>query len=370
MKVLQLGKFFPIRGGVEKVMYDLMVGLSERGIRCDMLCASIENYISGEIKINPLAKVVVVSTKLKFASTMFAPLLIFRLRTMAPDYDIVHIHHPDPMAALALFLSGFKGKVVLHWHSDIIKQKKLLKIYSPLQNWLIERADIVVGTTPVYVEQSPFLQKIKNKITFIPIGIDPIEADANLIEQIRAEYEGFSIIYALGRLVDYKGFTYLIKSARFLEDNCKIIIAGKGPLYDTLQQQIVELGLQDKVKLLGYVSDELSHAYFHACEVFVLSSIFKTEAFAIVQIEAMSCAKPIISTAINGSGVQWVNENNVSGIVIPPCDEYALAGAIQDLLTNKDKYQKLVKGSKERYLNLFTKKKMIESCINVYSELF
>lgn len=96
---------------------------------------------------------------------MLSPAMIFRLRKINKEYDIIHIHHPDPMACLALFLSGYKGPVVLHWHSDILKQKMLLKLYSPLQNWLLRRAKVIVGTTPVYVQESPFWKTYSAKLS-------------------------------------------------------------------------------------------------------------------------------------------------------------------------------------------------------------
>lgn len=369
MKVLQLGKFYPIRGGVEKVMYDLMLGLSERDVQCDMLCASTEDFPAGEIVINSFAKLIVVPTKIKVAATMLAPSMIPKLRQIAKEYDIIHIHHPDPMASLALFLSGFTGKVVLHWHSDILKQKMLLKMYKPLQSWLINRADLIVGTTPVYVEESPFLQHVKHKLDYIPIGVEPIQANPDLVTAIKAKNKGRFVIFSLGRLVDYKGYEYLIKSAQFLEDNSKIIIGGKGPLFDSLNELIQKLGVQDKVELLGFVSDEVAYAYFKACDVFVLSSIWKTEAFAIVQIEAMSCGKPIISTAIEGSGVSWVNRHNVSGITVPICDDKAIAEAIETLNNNSDFYNSMSIGSLDRYENLFKRDNMVAVCLQLYNNI-
>lgn len=122
LKILQLGKFYPVRGGVEKVMYDLMVGLSERGVDCDMLCAAWEGEDS-VTQVNGHATLMCCKTLLKAAATMISPAMIFKLRKICRGYDIIHVHHPDPMAALALFLSGYKGKVVLHWHSDIQKQR-------------------------------------------------------------------------------------------------------------------------------------------------------------------------------------------------------------------------------------------------------
>ena len=139
MRILQLGKFYPVRGGVEKVMYDLTKGISSLGIRCDMMCAASEGPTRVE-KVNDNADLILCHTVRKVAGTMLSPAMITELRRRCGDYDIIHIHHPDPMAALALRLSGYKGRVILHWHSDILKQKFLLKFYLPVQNWLIDRA--------------------------------------------------------------------------------------------------------------------------------------------------------------------------------------------------------------------------------------
>ena len=120
MKVLQLGKFYPIRGGVEKVMWDLTSGLSARGIDCDMLCAELEK--DEIIHLNEHGRVICLKAWMKKAATMIAPKMISWLRKHKDEYDIIHVHHPDPMACLALRLSGYKGRVILHWHSDILKQ--------------------------------------------------------------------------------------------------------------------------------------------------------------------------------------------------------------------------------------------------------
>ena len=108
-------------------MYDLMTGLSSMGVRCDMLCAACDKEDVGDVQLNELAKLMCVRSFAKIKATMMSPAMIFRMWNLRKEYDIVHVHHPDPMACLALWLSGYKGKVVLHWHSDIIKQKTLLK---------------------------------------------------------------------------------------------------------------------------------------------------------------------------------------------------------------------------------------------------
>ncbi|WP_407533712.1 glycosyltransferase [Elizabethkingia miricola] len=369
IKILQLGKFYPIRGGVEKVMYDLMLGLSEEKVYCDMLCASTEDYPAGIININQYAKLIVEATKVKLAATMLAPSLIVRLRKIAKDYDIIHIHHPDPMASLALFLSGYKGKVILHWHSDILKQKTLLKLYKPLQDWLIKRANVIVGTTPVYVKESPFLNKVQHKIDYIPIGVEPLVADKRKVEKLKEKYKNKHIVFSLGRLVEYKGYEYLIKAAQHLDENYQIIIGGKGPLMVSLTNLIAERGVQNRVTLLGFVADDDIPDYFEVCDMFCLSSIWKTEAFAIVQIEAMSCGRPIVCAHIPASGVSWVNQNEVSGLVVEAEDEVALANAIKRISTDANLQKKLSEGSKKRYEEYFTRKKMTEKCLDIYRDV-
>ena len=369
MKILQVGKFYPIRGGVEKVMYDLTLGLSQRGVACDMLCATTEDHEGGTIELNAFAKLFVIPTKLSLAATKLAPGMISRLRKIAKKYDIIHVHHPDPMASLALFLSGYKGKVVLHWHSDILKQKTLLRLYSPLQSWLIKRADVIVGTTPVYVEQSPFLQKYQHKIDYIPIGIPPIQSDSTNVNRIKERYAGKKIVFSLGRLVEYKGFEYLIKAANYLSDDYVVLIGGKGPLHDDLTQLIQDHNLTQKVELLGFLSDEEVPDYFKASDLFCMSSILKTEAFGIVQLEAMASGKPIVSTNIPNSGVSWVNQNKISGLTVPIEDASAIANAIQLILSNDEYYERLSLGSLNRYQSLFTLDNMVDKSLQIYNQI-
>ena len=369
MKILQLGKFYPIRGGVEKVMYDLASGLSERGITCDILFASA-NGETEPIVLNEYCRIMRCRSWWKIKATMISPAMIQRLRKICCDYDIIHVHHPDPMACLALFLSGYKGKVVLHWHSDILKQKYLLKVYKPLQRWLIRRADVIMGTTPVYLQESPYLDKVQNKTFCLPIGIDELKANEQEAAKIKARYENRKIIYSMGRLVGYKGYRYLVEAARYLSDDYVVLIGGDGPLHDEIQAQIDHYGLSEKVEILGYIPKEKLSAYYAACTLFCLSSIERTEAFGIVQIEAMSCAKPIVATRIDGSGVSWVNLNGFSGINVEPRNGKDIALAIGAICQFPEIYTGFCLHSRQRYEELFTKDKMITKCLEKYENLY
>jgi rhamnosyl/mannosyltransferase len=359
MKVLQLGKFYPIVGGVEKVMWELTDGLGRAGIDCDMLCASKTPQV---IQIGEHSRCICVKALFKAAATMISPAMVTYLRKHCAEYEIIHIHHPDPMAALALRLSGYKGKVVLHWHSDILKQRILLKFYIPLQNWMVKRSDVIIGTSPVYVKESPYLQGVQEKLTFVPIGIDPLP-------QISAEPSEYKTVFSLGRLVGYKGYEYLVEAAKYLPDNYKVLIGGEGPLREKLQGQILAEGLQGKVSLLGRIPQEKLPEMFASCSVFCMSSIWKTEAFGIVQIEAMSCGKPVVATRIPGSGVSWVNEHGCSGLNVEPCSAQQLAEAILDITADPGCYSRYCRNALERYNTMFTKKAMIEKCLDIYNKL-
>lgn len=369
LKILQLGKFYPVRGGVEKVMYDLMIGLSERGIDCDMMCAA-EHGGSKRLVINRHAQLICCRTWLKAAATMLSPAMIFTLRKECDQYDIIHVHHPDPMACLALFLSGYKGKVILHWHSDIQKQKLLLKLYKPLLKWMMKRACLIVGTTPVYLSESPFLKHVQQKAVYLPIGIERMHPLQEDVEAVRARYQGKKIVFTLGRLVAYKGYKYLVEAARYLDDCYVILIGGNGPLKKELETEVRTLGVQQKVRLLGRVSDEELPAYYGACDVFCLSSVQKTEAFGIVQIEAMSCGKPVIATNIPQSGVSWVNKQGFSGINVTPGNPKELAAAIREVTNDKVVYKTYSEGAEKRFKEFFTKDIMIEKCLKIYSNCY
>ena len=364
MRVLQLGKFYPVFGGVEKVMYDLTSGLG-----CDMLCASADKKKEPyTLSIAGGGKVFVMPTLLKAAGTMIAPKMVSWLKRKAGEYDLIDVHHPDPMAGLALRLSHFKGKVILHWHSDIIGKGLFRILYKPLQNWLIRRADRIVGTTPVYVSETPDLKAVQDKTTFVPIGIAPFRPEAEAADKIRQELGGKKLVFSLGRLIPYKGYENLIRAAGYLPDDYKVVIGGSGPLRANLQQEIDSLGLSGKVTLTGHMKDEDLPAWFSAADVFVLPSVTKNEAFGIVQIEAMSVGTPVVATKIPGSGVAWVNEDGVSGLNVNPGDPQAIAEAILAITKDEITRRSFSEGASRRFDNLFKEELMINKITELYEK--
>ena len=367
MKVLHLGKFYPMDGGMERVILDIVEHFSERHVVCDLLCVATDK--PRHVTLNEYGHICTTKSIFHAKSVSVSPSMISVLRKICNQYDIIHIHCPNPMACLALFLSGFKGKVVLHWHSDILKQKILLKFYKPLQSWLRNRAYVITGTARVYLDESPYLQGSKDKLRAVPLGVGRVVPVQEKVEEIKSRYKGKKIVFSLGRLIAYKGFKYLVEAAPLLGDDYVVLIGGSGPLHGSLAKQIKERGLQDKVFMLGHVSDDDLRNYYGACDVFCLSSIWKTEAFGLVQIEAMSCGTPIVATNIKGSGVPWVNKDGYSGRNVEPKDPKALAEAIMEITASDEIYNRYSMQARRRYDEEFTKERMLREYERVYASL-
>jgi rhamnosyl/mannosyltransferase len=275
------------------------------------------------------------------------------------------------MAAIAVFIARPKCKIVLHWHSDIIRQKLLYFLYKPLENWILKRADVIIGTSQNYTVGSKPLSKYLNKTFVIPLGIstERFVIDTTITSEIRKKYENKKIVFSLGRLVYYKGFDCLIESAKHLDDDVVVLIGGEGELAQALLKQIRKQGLSNKVHLLGRISDDKVAAYYQSCDVFCLPSTKRSEAFGVVQLEAMFFSKPIVATNIPDSGVSWVNQNNVTGFNVPTDDPVALARTITRILSDKRLAKDLSKNSKMRFDGYFTRTIMVSSIIELYHKL-
>lgn len=369
-KILQFGRYFPPHiGGTENVISDLTEGLNKEGIFCDVLCCNDDDIYSEERIGN--YKVIRTRTLLKFGSVAFSPQQIFKLKDLWRQYDIIHVHHPAPMATLALWLINPSCKIIIYWHSDIVRQRFLLFFFKPFQNWLLKRADAVVATTPYYINDSESLSRFPDKTTYIPLGIEGLARsdDNGAVTQLRSQFAGKKIVFSLGRLVEYKGYQYLVEAAKYLSDDYIILIGGDGRLKADLADRIEQGKLQNKVKLLGKLSNEQVGQYFELCNLFCLPSITKNEAFGLVLLEAMSLSKPIVATKIPGSGVHWVNNDLTSGINVEIEDPQAIAEAIKKILENQETENTYKKGAFDRFNKFFKKEMMVQSFVQLYHKV-
>jgi glycosyltransferase involved in cell wall biosynthesis len=371
---LQLTKFYPpYNGGIETTARDIAVGLAQRAWAVDVLCSNNKNVTVSEMVGGiPIFRVASMG---QVASAPMAPGIIMQLARRSKWYDIIHVHMPNPMANLGLMLSFPTARIVVHWHSDIVKQQQLLKLYTPIQYWLLKRADIIIVSSRAYADSSKWLKPFLNKVRIIPSGINEpqfemkMETHIKHVAEIKAQFGSRKLVFSLGRMTYYKGFDILIKAAKFFDDKTVVIIGGEGELLNTLQELASDLKVADKVHFLGAVSNAMLPAYYEAADVFCLPSLMRSEAFGLVMIEAMSYGRPIVATNILGSGVPWVNIHGQTGLNVEPGDPQDLAQAIQSLLQNPDRAHALGQNGRQRFLRFFTADIMVDAIDDIYKEL-
>lgn len=291
-------------------------------------------------------------------------------RKMAANSDVVHIHVPFPLADLALLLSGFKGKVAVSWHSDIVKQKKLLKLYAPLLRSLLRRADIIFVATKGHIKGSDWLRPYTRKCRVLPYGVnveDYLTAPEKPLLTEKCTNKGSVKIFFTGRLVYYKGVDVLLKAFRAANlRNAELFIAGSGELEDSLRHFAVSSGIGDRVHFLGFLDDDDLKQAYADCDIFVLPSVEKSEAFGIVQLEAMASGKPVINTRLP-SGVPYVSIHGRTGLTVPPKDYRILAAAMRTLASDESLRKKYGEAARKRAAEHFDEKTIIDRLYNYLS---
>ncbi len=383
LRVLQFGRFNNAEqnGGIERHMQLLCEGLTALKVDVTYLVAG-DSLSTKESKIStPQGSydLVEAATFGTFFSTAASPMQVIKAMMMhrKTPFDVVHLHFPNPLAHLASFFLPKSIKRVITWHSDIVRQKRLLAMYLPFLRRVTLRADALIAATPAHFTSSTQIPSIlpPSKRHVIPYGRDFSDLEltpptAELCESLRSKAKGVSesghIIFALGRHVYYKGFDVLIDAMQQIE--AQLIIGGDGPLRAELQQQAERLGIARKVSFTGSIPEEVLAAYFNACDVFCLPSVAQSEAFGLVQLEAMACGKPVVCTQLN-NGVNVVNQAGVTGLAVPVRDAAALAEALNILLNDDSLRLKIGQQAKSHAINGYSSSAMSNSHIALYHML-
>jgi glycosyltransferase involved in cell wall biosynthesis len=373
MRVLQISKFYPpVRGGIEAVTWELAEGLNRAGVRTDVLCANQSATKSHERSENGYDVLRAASLGM-FMSTSMAPTMIRDLSRISAGYDVLHLHMPDPMAAFALFAARPRRAVVVHWHSDVIRQRVALKAYEPLQRWVLGRAEAVVATSEAYANSSTTLQPWRSKVEVIPIGISDSSLSARdngeKAALLRRRFGGRRIVLALGRMTYYKGFEVLIEAAAMLPDDCVVLIGGDGAMLGDFAAAVARRGLGGKVIMLGLVNGADLQSHFEACDVFCMPSTARAEAYGVAMVEAMAAGKPVVASDIGGSGVPWVNVDGETGFNVPVRQPEALAAALNRLLGDEALRKRCGAAARRRYLDNFCADLMTQRMLALYRRL-
>ena len=380
LKVLQLGKqYYPHIGGIEVTMQQIAEGIQ----------GTVESYVLASQEKGEAHQEVVNGVPVYYAKSLgvIASLpisfdLVRYMRKHANEYDVIHLHMPFPLGDLACLLSGYKGKLVLYWHSDIIRQKKALFFYKPLMHWTLKRADTIAIATQGNIDGSPYVKPYEKKCVLIPFGLRK-----NLEEKSRKYWESrkqeiseksadekLKLLF-VGRLVYYKGCDILMEAMEYIQKHTpaelkrlQLTFVGTGVLEEELKKRTEEHGLTEQIHFAGKVSDEDLEKNLEACDVLAFPSTENSEAFGLVQIEAMTYGKPVLNTSLP-TGVPWVSLDGETGLTVPPKDAKSLADAILWMLRNPERRAEMSKKARIRVQEEFSEKQLIEKILGLYQKL-
>lgn len=367
LRVLHVGKFYPpAPGGMERVVQLLCEGeqatTDSRVLVANPGRATVrENWQGVDVtRVGSLAAI---------GSVGVCPAFPLELRRARRDVTV--IHEPNPLALVADWLAAQDGPLVVWFHSEVLRPRwKYRLMYRPFLRRALGRASRIVVSSPRLLEAAE-LQAYRDKCLVIPFGIDtarlaPTNAIAAGADEIARRYPGRRVLF-VGRLVPYKGIDVLVQAMKQVDATA--LVVGDGPEREALETQALRSGVEGRVRFLGRLTDECVAAHLHACDLLVLPSITRAETFGVVQLEAMACGKPVVSTNLP-TGVPWVNRHGETGLVVEPNDHEALAHALNTLLGDKALSQRLGAGARRHVEQAFTVERMTAQSADLYRQVF
>jgi rhamnosyl/mannosyltransferase len=367
MRVLHFYKtYYPDSwGGVEQVIRQMCVGTSSLGVHNEVL--TLTRSGGPEEMVIEGHTVHRAPHNFEIASNAFSWASLGKLARLAEEADLIHYHFPWPFMDMAHFIARVKKPSVVTYHSDIVRQKKLMVFYAPLMHRFLGSVDAIVATSPNYFASSEVLKRYNGKVRSIPIGLDkttyPV-ARPELLQQWR-ERCGERFFLFVGVLRYYKGLHILLDAMAQLD--YPVVIVGAGPIEQELKEHARRLGLTH-VQFVGAVDEHDKVALLELCYAMVFPSHLRSEAFGISLLEGAMYGKPMISSEI-GTGTTYINVDGETGLVVPPDDPQAFRDAMRRLWDNPEMAAAMGRRAEARYWELFTARQMAENYAALYREL-
>ncbi|MES2819174.1 MAG: glycosyltransferase family 4 protein [Pseudomonadota bacterium] len=367
MRVLHFFKTYlpDSMGGIEQVIYQICQSGLAHDIQSEVLTLSatpepaslmLDGHRVHRAKLD-----------LHIASTGFSYSVLKRFRELAAEVDVVNYHFPWPFMDLVHFASGVRKPSVVTYHSDIVRQKHLLKLYQPLMHRFLTSADRIVVASPNYLRTSKVLTHYRDKTRVIPYGLDkasyPVPSAERLDRWRQVVGERFFLFVGVMRY--YKGLHILLEALKGTP--YPVVIVGAGPLEQELRAQAMALQLHH-VRFLGRLEDEDKVALLQLSGAIVFPSHLRSEAFGISLLEGAMYGKPMISSEI-GTGTSYINIHGETGLVVPPSNPQALREAMRQLWNNPQQAAQMGIRAEQRYQQLFTAERMGQQCAELYREL-
>jgi rhamnosyl/mannosyltransferase len=367
MRILHFYKtYYPDSvGGIEQVIRQMCVGTGRLGVTNQVLSLSRETDLRPfEFEGHMVHRV---PQNFELASNGVSLQAISELARMALDADVVHYHFPWPFMDLAHFLARVNKPSVVTYHSDIVRQKALLRLYQPLQNRFLQSVDAIVATSPNYMGSSTVLDRYRDKTRVITFGLDKSsypEPDQARLDHWRAKV-GPKFFLFVGVLRYYKGLHILLDAVAGTD--YPVVIVGAGPIEQELKAHAERLGLRN-VMFVGKVDDLDKVALLKLCYAVSFPSHLRSEAFGISLLEGAMFGKPMISSEI-GTGTTYINIHRQTGLVVPPSDHEALREAMRTLWDDPQLASEMGRRAEARYWQLFTSEQMADGYVSLYQEL-
>lgn len=289
---------------------------------------------------------------------------------------LLHLHLPNPWADVLALLAPRTLPIVASWHSDIVRQRRLLQLYGPIQRAALRRFDRIVVATQGHLDSSCQLlqgdSRRRHRVRVVPYGIDlsdlvPDNAEPNTVQALREWQGNAPLIATVGRHVYYKGYTQLLLAMAKLTSRARLVMVGHGPNTSALQAQAADLGIADRVLWLTSASRRDVVAVLRTCDVFTLPSIEPSEAFGLASAEAMACGKPTVVCRLR-NGVDCLNVQGQTSLLVPPRDVDALAAALDRLLLDPDLRARMGEQAARWIRSQFTVHHMVHAMLDVYRE--
>ena len=338
MRVLQLAKFTPTSaGGLEYVVRTICDSLCELAVSNSVVCFRSDAVSEGKeystFECRELFSIGSQPLSIKY--------LLLSL-SQAAKSTVVIAHSPNALSLIALILiKVLQGKTCyIFWHADVVPkniiQKAFWLLMYPLENIACSLSDGVIFTTKTYASNS-YTQnfQIKEKLFW------PIVTKINVQKKSQLSNKKFLKLLFVGRLVPYKGLADFLRNLTKVETDYHLDIVGSGPELSECTR-IVDENHLDVVFHGELASSELTTLYA-SCDILVLPSKTKAEAFGVVLLEAMSFAKPVVTSIIPGSGINEVNREFETGLTFNVNDYRSLELALRSLMTG-DTYGRLSEG--------------------------
>lgn len=352
-------------GGVEQAIRQICVGSGRLGVTNTVLSLSRQsNLVPFEFEGHTVHRV---PLNAEIASNAISVQSIGALARLAEQADVVHYHFPWPFMDLAHFMARVKKPTVVTYHSDIVRQRHLLRLYQPLKHRFLRSVDAIVATSPNYLGSSAVLARYPEKTRAIPFGLDRgsyPQPDPDRLAHWRARV-GPKFFLFVGVLRYYKGLHILLEAAAGLD--YPIVIVGAGPIEQELKEQAARLGLTN-VLFVGAIDEPDKAALLTLCYAVSFPSHLRSEAFGISLLEGAMYGKPMISSEI-GTGTTYINVDGDTGLVVPPSDPLALRAAMRRLWDDPELARAMGRRAAARFEELFTSEQMAASYTALYHEL-